>query len=156
MKARVPSWAGLACPDVERLLCPQGADGCDQTGGPEQADPHQNGDRQGVAIGAPARCLLDRAVPARTGSSLPWGTSLVNVIASFALGVLAASPVSPELRTAAGVGFCGALSTYSTFRYETVRLAADRAWLLATLNVGASLAAGLAAAYCGMAIGAAL
>ncbi|WP_372505688.1 fluoride efflux transporter FluC [Actinomadura madurae] len=42
----------------------------------------------------------------------------------------------------AGTGFCGALSTYSTFGYETLRLAEDGARSYAVLNAAASIAAG--------------
>ena len=54
--------------------------------------------------------------------------------------------------TVTGTAFCGAFTTYSTFGYETIRLAEDRAWLLAALNAAASIIAALGAAYLGLAI----
>jgi CrcB protein len=110
----------------------------------------------GAAVGAPARYLTDRTVQARHDSVFPWGTLLVNVVASLLLGFLMALPANSAVMAAAGTGFCGALSTYSTFSYETLRLLQNRERLLATLNVGVSLAAGLGAAYCGMVLAEAL
>ena len=55
-----------------------------------------------------------------------------------------------------GTGLCGALTTYSTFGFETVRLLADRARTYAVLNVAASVVAGLGAAFCGTAVAQAL
>ncbi|MGQ0716895.1 MAG: fluoride efflux transporter FluC [Pseudonocardiales bacterium] len=110
----------------------------------------------GAAVGAPARYLLDRAVQSRHDSVFPFGTLLVNVIGSLLLGVLLALPADGTVMTVAGAGFCGALSTYSTFSYETLRLLQDRARLLAVLNIGLSLVAGLGAAYCGIALAQAL
>ena len=76
----------------------------------------------GAALGAPARYLLDRAVQTRHDSVFPFGTLLVNVIGSLLLGFLAALPATGPVMAIAGTGFCGALSTYSTFSYETLRL----------------------------------
>lgn len=106
----------------------------------------------GAALGAPARYLLDRAVQVRHDSVFPFGTLMVNVIGSLLLGFLAALPAAGPVMAAAGIGFCGTLSTYSTFSYETLRLLADRARLLAALNISISLIAGLGAAYCGIAL----
>jgi fluoride exporter len=104
----------------------------------------------GAAIGAPARYLLDRAVQARHESLFPWGTLAVNVIGSFILGFLAAANTSGIVTHLVGTGFCGALTTYSTFGYETIRLAQEGVRKLAVLNALASIAAGLGAAYLGI------
>ncbi|MDQ7904023.1 fluoride efflux transporter CrcB [Phytohabitans sp. ZYX-F-186] len=104
----------------------------------------------GAALGAPARYLVDRLVQARHDSVFPWGTLAVNVAGSALLGFLAALPASPAVTAALGTGFCGALTTYSTFSYETLRLAQDGARFYALANITASLAGGLGAAYVGM------
>ena len=110
----------------------------------------------GAALGAPARYLTDRLIQARHDSLLPWGTLAVNVAGSFLLGLLAGLPVSDPVMAAVGIGFCGALTTYSTFGYETARLAQNRARFYAAVNVTASILAGLGAAYCGLAVAQAL
>jgi CrcB protein len=107
----------------------------------------------GAAVGAPARYFTDRWIQGRRGAAFPWGTLLVNVVGSFVLGLVMGSEVSPETAALVGTGFCGALTTYSTFGYETHRLIQDRSYLLAALNVVGSLAAGLAAASAGFLLG---
>jgi CrcB protein len=104
----------------------------------------------GAALGAPARYLIDRAVQARHESLFPWGTLTVNVVGSFILGFLAAVPVAAPATAFVGAGFCGALTTYSTFGYETVRLMRDGARFYAVANAVASVVAGLGAAFCGL------
>jgi CrcB protein len=106
----------------------------------------------GAALGAPLRYLTDRAVQARHDSVFPWGTFTVNITGSALLGFLAALPADSPVMAVAGTGFCGALTTYSTFGYETLRLAEDGARTYAVLNAAASIIAGLGAAYCGMAL----
>ncbi len=109
----------------------------------------------GAAVGAPLRYLVDRAVQGRHDSLFPWGTFAVNVAGSFLLGLLAAAGLHTPapLMAALGTGLCGALTTYSTFGYETVRLLNERARLFATLNVVAGVVAGLGAASVGTALG---
>ena len=84
----------------------------------------------------------------------------VNVVGSLVLSLLAGFAeghrVSASLTLAVGTGFCGALTTYSTFSYETLRLYESGARLYAGLNVVISLLAGLGAALVGLAIGSAL
>lgn len=106
----------------------------------------------GAAVGAPLRYLTDRVVNASTDTTFPWGTLAVNVVGSFVLGVVSALAVR-DLSLLAGVGFCGAFTTFSTFGYETDRLAAAGARLTASLNVGGTVVAGLAAAAAGYALG---
>jgi CrcB protein len=107
----------------------------------------------GAMVGAPARYLTDRAVQARHDTVFPWGTFTVNVVASLVLGVLtgavAAGAASSRVQVLVGTGLCGALSTYSTFSYETLRLAQDGARLLAAVNVAGSVLAAVAAAFAG-------
>ena len=110
----------------------------------------------GAALGAPLRYLTDRAVQAQHDSVFPWGTFTVNVIGSALLGFLAALPAGSGMMAFAGTGLCGALSTYSTFGYETMRLAEEGARFSAVANAAASITAGLGAAYCGMVIAAAV
>jgi CrcB protein len=86
----------------------------------------------------------------------PWGTLAVNVIGSFVLGLVAGLPAGGAVMAGVGVGFCGALTTYSTFGYETVRLVQDGAWSYAAANAVASILIGLGAADCGLALGHAL
>lgn len=106
----------------------------------------------GAAVGAPSRYLLDRAVQSRHDSVFPWGTLTVNVLGCFLLGLLTGLPAAPAFAALLGTGFCGALTTYSTFSYETLRLIHSRAWLLAGYSVGLSLVAGLGSAYIGFAV----
>lgn len=114
----------------------------------------------GAAFGAPLRYMADRAVQARHDSVFPWGTFTVNVIGSFILGLLiggaAAGAVPAPLVTLLGTGLCGALSTYSTFGYETIRLFEDGARFYSLLNAGISVAAGLGAAFVGVSVAEAL
>jgi len=110
----------------------------------------------GAALGAPLRYLTDLFVQSLHDSLMPWGTFTVNVVGSFVLGVVgglaADGGVSPAVVALVGTGFCGALTTFSTFGYETVELVRLRAWLLAGANVAGSVAAGLAAVFAGYAL----
>lgn len=114
----------------------------------------------GAAVGAPARYLTDRALRARYGDGFPWGTLVVNVAGSFLLGVIVAAATHEALdeRVLAGLGtgFCGALTTYSTFSHETLRLLEDGSQARAAANVAVSIIAGTVAATVGWSIGAML
>ncbi len=114
----------------------------------------------GAAVGAPLRYLADRAVQGRHDSLFPWGTFAVNISGSFILGLLAggltARAIPGGVMALLGTGLCGALTTYSTFGYETVRLLQERARFYAALNAAASVVAGLGSAFCGIAAAQAL
>jgi fluoride exporter len=112
----------------------------------------------GAAVGAPLRYLVDRAVQGRHDSLLPWGTFTVNVIGSLILGILtgAAGAVPGAAMQLLGTGLCGALTTYSTFGFETIRLIEDRALFYAVVNVVAGIVAGLGAAFVGISVAGAI
>lgn len=105
----------------------------------------------GAAVGAPARYLTDRAVMSRYGGRFPWATLAVNVVASFVLGLVAgaAGGLSVQAQAFVGTGVCGALSTFSTFSYETVRLAQDGLNRVLVAYLGASVLLAVAAAAFG-------
>jgi CrcB protein len=117
----------------------------------------------GAAVGAPLRYLTDRLVQAHHGTGFPWGTYVVNVTGSFVLGLVTGAAASPDVVALVGTGFCGALTTYSTFSYETVQLGSGQrrsgqrgGRLLAALNAIGSVLAGLGAAGLGLAVGSAV
>jgi fluoride exporter len=107
----------------------------------------------GAAVGAPLRFLTDRAMRARFGEAFPWGTLIVNLAGSLLLGFLAGLPLTAGSAALLGTGFCGALTTYSTFGWETLTLARSGAAARAAGYVLLSLAAGVTAAYLGLALG---
>jgi fluoride exporter len=72
------------------------------------------------------------------------------------MGMATTGFLDPAILSLFGPGFCGGLTTYSTFRYETLRLAEDGSRFLAGVNIAISLLAGLGAAFIGFAIAAAL
>jgi fluoride exporter len=112
----------------------------------------------GAALGAPARWALDRAVQRRHDSAFPWGTFVVNVSGSLALGILLGVVGAGQAPLVAllGTGFLGAFTTYSTFAVETLRLLEKGAGRIAAANVAASLAAGMLAAVVGWSLGTAI
>jgi CrcB protein len=99
----------------------------------------------GGAAGTLARAGIAEALPVTPGS-WPWATLVVNVVGTLILGwVVAADRWRPQV----GTGFCGALTTFSTFQVELVRLADDGHAPLAAAYLVTSVAAGLAAAEVG-------
>jgi fluoride exporter len=104
----------------------------------------------GGAIGALARAGLSRGLPPHPGS-WPWATFVVNIAGALVLAWLTTrltEVVAPTRywRPLVGTGFCGALTTFSTFQVETIRLARDGHALLALAYAAASIAAGMGAA----------
>lgn len=106
----------------------------------------------GAAVGAPARFLVDLALRRRLGQAFPWGTLTVNVAGSLLLGSLLALPLPQQALALLGTGFCGALTTYSTFAYETIHLMRSGAHRRALASVAAHLVLGIGAAWLGLAL----
>ena len=97
------------------------------------------------ALGAVLRYLCSLWLPK------PWGVLLVNVVGSFIAGLALAS-LSGDWQLVALTGFCGGLTTFSTFSVETVQAAVDGAWKRAVLSVGLNLVLGIGAAALGYAL----
>jgi CrcB protein len=106
----------------------------------------------GAAIGAPLRYLTDRYMLARFGDGFPWGTLAVNIAGSFVLGLVLGLPLSAGTVALLGTGFCGALTTYSTFSWEILALARRREILTAGGYALLSVTAGMGAAVIGGAL----
>ena len=106
------------------------------------------------AVGAIARYLVDGAVQDRTTGPFPFGTLAVNIIGSVVLGFLAGYVLSHTdgrtARTVVGTGFCGALTTWSTASWETVRLAEEGVTSTAIAFTVVNLVASFAAAAVGI------
>lgn len=111
----------------------------------------------GGAAGALARWGVSSGVHRWLGRDFPWGTLTVNVIGSFAMGLLAVVlverlAVGPAWRAGLLVGFLGAFTTFSTFAVETVGLSGEGLGIRAAVNIFVSVAACLLAALAGMQI----
>jgi CrcB protein len=108
----------------------------------------------GGMVGAPLRYLVDVWVTARLGTGFPFGTLVANAAACVLLGLVAglglaaASPACVLL----GTGVAGAMSTYSTFAFETVRLVEEGGARRAMTYAVTSPAVGLAALLLGLAL----
>lgn len=107
----------------------------------------------GGVLGTLARYGLGGWVHTWAGIGFPWGTLGVNLLGSFLLGLAARGAelfsLSPELRGMMTIGFCGALTTFSTFSLETLLLIQEGAWTRAAVYASASVAVALAALVLG-------
>ncbi|ASJ07233.1 fluoride efflux transporter CrcB [Thermococcus pacificus] len=106
----------------------------------------------GGALGALTRFYLSGILPVYR--DFPVGTLLVNSLASLILGYLYGLmfwglDVPADWRAFFGTGFCGALSTFSTFSYETFSLLREREYLMAGINVAANVIITIALVFVG-------
>ena len=97
----------------------------------------------GGAIGAICRFLLSSWLNTQDG--FPFGTLCANAIGCFALGLLGtylSSRINPEWKLIISTGFLGALTTFSTFSFETIQFALRDQWKLAALYFFVQLISG--------------
>ncbi|WP_022929847.1 fluoride efflux transporter CrcB [Patulibacter americanus] len=106
--------------------------------------------------GAVLRFLVDEAVRARARGAFPAGILVVNVSGALVLGLLSGLALGDDAYLVVGIALVGAYTTFSTWMLDTVAAASRGLLAVAALNVGLSLALGLAAAVVGRAVGAAL
>jgi len=103
--------------------------------------------------GSVLRFVVDGAVGARLGRDLPFGTLAVNVSGAVILGLITGLALGGDEALLAGTAAVGSYTTFSTWMFETQRLAEERQNRSATLNVAVSLVLGIAAAALGRLIG---
>jgi len=110
----------------------------------------------GGALGTLARFSLNGWVLSLTGPTFPWGTLVINVAGSFAIGFFATLTepggrvyASPASRQFFMVGICGGFTTFSAFSLQTLELARTDEWLKAGSNVILSVVCSLVAVWLG-------
>ncbi len=110
----------------------------------------------GGAIGSVGRYWLAATVARRLGFDFPWGTVLINILGSFAIGCFAGLTVhgrpvdSLQFQAFAMAGLCGGFTTFSAFSLQNVEmLRAGLVWQAAG-NIGLSVIACVAATAAGL------
>jgi fluoride exporter len=108
----------------------------------------------GGMVGAPLRYLVDVRVTASVGSGFPFGTLCANAAACLLLGTVAGLGLAAEepAYVLLGTGVAGAMSTYSTFSFEIVRMAEEGRARRAATYAAVSPVVGLAALLLGLAL----
>jgi fluoride exporter len=110
----------------------------------------------GGGLGSMLRYVIGVLVAAQVGAGFPWGTLLINITGSLAIGVVSeitrtASVAMPNYaRLFWMVGVLGGYTTFSTFSLDAVTLFGERAPWLAVGYLGASVILGVVAAFIGM------
>jgi fluoride exporter len=108
----------------------------------------------GAAAGANLRYALSLWAARQWGVAFPYGTLLINVSGSFAIGVVmivltSRVTVGDFWRPLLVTGLLGGFTTFSTFSYETYGLLISGSWLAAGLNILASVGMGLFGVFLG-------
>ncbi len=107
----------------------------------------------GGFLGAISRFLLSSFVQKSSDTLFPVGTLSVNVLGSFIIGFMALyfeEMIAPEYRALVITGFLGALTTFSTFSFETVILIEESAYLKAGANIAVNVLFSVTATIVGM------
>lgn len=105
----------------------------------------------GGALGAVLRQLVSVSLAGR--GRVPWGALAVNVAGSFIAGLVLTLPLDPTWQLVVLSGFCGGLTTFSTFAVETVQLVIDGKRRAAVMNVLLTMSVGIVAVVIGIALG---
>jgi len=113
----------------------------------------------GGALGSIARYWMAGAIDSRLNTNFPWGTVLVNIAGSFAIGIFAAMAagdgrwgISDNTRLFLIVGICGGFTTFSSFSLQTLTLLREGLLLKAGGNVAISVIVCVAATWAGLAL----
>jgi CrcB protein len=104
-------------------------------------------------LGSVARFAIHRGVTRADPRDFPFGTFIANVLGAFAIGVLFGARGGHDLTLLLGLGFLGGFTTFSTWMFESDRLAIDGSASGLGMNVAISTAAGFAAVTIGVLVG---
>ena len=111
-------------------------------------------------VGAAIRFVVDGLARSRVRSVFPWGTAIINMSGSFALGLLTGLTLSALVPSpwalVLGTGMMGGYTTFSTASIETMRLAQEREYLMAAVNGLVVLIITVAVGFGGLWLGSAL
>jgi fluoride exporter len=112
----------------------------------------------GGALGSVARYLLDGAVYRVLPATFPYGTFVVNMTGCLVFGLLIGVAedrlvVGSQARAFLLIGVLGGFTTFSSFTFETFKLARDAEWLLALTNAAGQTILGLVVLWAGFALG---
>jgi len=112
----------------------------------------------GGFLGSVARFWVGNYIGARMGARFPYGTFIINVSGSFAIGLIITvlaetAHWNPNWRYLVPIGFIGAYTTFSTFEYETLRSLQDGQGLVALLYVVLSVCLGFLGVWLGASLG---
>jgi len=111
----------------------------------------------GAMVGANARYFISRYAAQLLGPVFPYGTLFINVVGSLIVGFFVVWTservlVDPRWRLLVVVGFCGSLTTFSSYAFETMAYFERGQWLLTLTNIVTNNLLCLAGAIAGMAL----
>jgi len=94
----------------------------------------------GGFIGASLRYIISTSSARIFGTSMPYGTLIVNVLGGFLIGFImelsfSTESISPDMRLFLTTGILGGLTTFSTFSYETMSMINEGSYMLGTINI---------------------
>jgi CrcB protein len=110
----------------------------------------------GAVVGANARYIISRYAANIMGPIFPYGTLVINVVGSFIVGLFLIWSservlIDPRWRLLVVIGFCGGLTTFSSYAYETMAYFEQGQWLLMAANIVGNNLLCLVGALAGMA-----
>jgi len=111
----------------------------------------------GAIAGANARYFISRCAAQALGPVFPYGTLFINVIGSLIVGFFVVWTservlADPRWRLLVVVGFCGSLTTFSSYAFETMSYLDHGQWLFSLVNIFSNNFLCLAGALAGIAL----